>query len=231
MLRREVPVRYPDELILARGVGRESARIALDDTQRRRINDFFQTFVLAEELHYFDGRSNHRYGHTRFNGIGRSGRMVHVRNRISDIGQHHGERLTAVVIGSIHDDETVALTDTSGDSWYGYDGSKIETVFLEPPELCDDSKIYIDDFSTAELVGKELKDYVELGTTPSVTYAHGNWSFVGHDGTSERLDDLARVHEEVMAVSRKLGAFTLPLLHAQSIDLSQTGHIDEKVLT
>ena len=72
---------------------------------------------------------------------------------------------------------------------------------------------------------------MELGTTPSVTYAHGNWSFVGHDGTSERLDDLTRVHEEVMAVSRKLGAFTLPLLHARSIDLSQTGHIDEKVLT
>jgi hypothetical protein len=230
MLRREVPVRYPDELILARGVGRESARIALDDAQRRRINDFYQTFVLAEQLHYFDGHTDLQYEHTRFNGIGRSGRMVHVRNRKPTADNQGNERLTAVVIGSIDHDETVVVTDTSGDSWYGFDGSKTEMVYLEPPELCDSSKLYIDDFSTAELVGKELQDYVESGTTPSLTYAHGNWSFIAHDGTSERLDDLIRVHEEVMAVARKLGAFTLPLLHAQSIDLAQTGHIDEKVL-
>lgn len=230
MLRREVPVRYPDQLILARGVGKESARIALDETQRRRINDFFQTFVLADELHYFDGHSHHRYGHTRFNGIGRSGRMIHMRSRIYDGSDNRTDRLTAVVVGSIHDDETVAVTDTSGDSWYGYDGSKVETVYLEPRELCDDGKLFIDDYSTPELVAKELTDYAELGTTPTVTYAHGNWSYVAHDGTSERLDDLVRVHEEVMAVARKLGAFTLPLLRADAIDLAQTGHIDEKVL-
>lgn len=221
-----------DELILSRGVERESARIALNEQQRHSLNDFYQTFVTPETLSFFDRQTGitSQYGYAQFSGISKAGTMMHVRHLRRSPGEQTDAPLTIVVVGSFDSSETIVLSDISCEVVPDFYGGKVEHIYLDGPAPTANERVVLDELTFPEGLAKQIAGYVEDGISPRLCFERGRWSYERHDGQVEPMSDLTRVYGEVMAVSRKLGEGVLRSVGQPESMQPTTGQFDEKVV-
>jgi len=228
-MRHESAINVFDDMVLGRAVDRESVRIAVTDEHRRRLNDFYESYVRGDQLQFCNRRTEYLYGRPRFSGVSRGGTMISVRHRQLQPGQVERDGLTLVTLGSLDSDDIVNVHDNYCETFGQVDGTSLQRILVGVTEPEPSGRLKVDEFVTAELLRKELDEYVELGTVPILSYAHGRWSYQRHDGYIEPLGDLERVYHEVMAIHRRIGRATLRALDGgEKVD--PTGQFNEKVV-
>ena len=230
MMRHESTTNLYDEMVLARPIDAESVKIAVSESHRRRLNDFYEMYVRAERLEYFDGLDQYIYGPSRFSGVSRGGTLINVRHRLVQPGQTFREATTLVVAGSLDSDEHVTVTDNYCETVQQVDGSSIQSIHVGILEPESSMRLLVDEFVTTETLRKELDEYVEFGTTPVLTYAHGRWLYHRHDGLIEPMSDIEQVYAEVGAINRRIGKATLRALVGGGEDAPSTGQFNKKVV-
>ena len=222
-----------DKLILEQGVGRESIKIARDAEQQRRLDDFYLSFVQPDQLQFFDRQSKvtAAYGFAQFSGVSRAGTMVHVRHKAYGGGETNAAPQTIVVVGSLDSDETLTISDVYCDEPQpDYYGGRVERIYLDDPAMAPDPRVTVDGFLHAEVLAKENEGYEQDGTTPCLVFERGRLSYERHDGMVEPMSDLARVHSEVMAITRNVGSTVLKAVSDTQFEAEETGQLEQKVV-